>query len=81
MQSQDFLRFIEQLSFVSDVELKSKLLQDELKKLNTMIKNTDYSDTISRMEKVTKKAKYLELETYKNVLSFRLSLLQTNSNN
>lgn len=78
MQTQDYLKFIENLSVVKDIELKSKMIREELNKLDSILKNSDYSNTTSRFERLKRQTEYLELETYKNVLAFRLSLLQTN---
>jgi len=79
MQTQDFIKFIENLSVVKDLDLKSKMIQNEISKLNSMLRESDYSNSTSRFEKVTKQTEYLELQTYKNVLAFRLSLIQANS--
>lgn len=79
MQTQDFIKFIENLSVVKDLDLKSKMIQNEISKLNSMLRESDYSNSTSRFEKVIKQTEYLELQTYKNVLAFRLSLIQANS--
>ena len=79
MQTQDFIKFIENLSVVKDLDLKSKMIQNEISKLNSMLRESDYSNSTSRFEKVTNQTEYLELQTYKNVLAFRLSLIQANS--
>lgn len=38
MRNQEFISFIENLALVKDVELKSKLIQDELSNLNKLLK-------------------------------------------
>lgn len=79
MQTQDFIKFIENLSVVKDLDLKSKMIRDEISKLNSMLKESDYSNLNSRLEKLTNHTEFLELQTYKNVLAFRLSLLESNT--
>lgn len=39
MQTQDFIKFIENLSVVKDLDLKSKMIQNEISKLNSMLRN------------------------------------------
>jgi hypothetical protein len=77
METKDFIQFIENLSIVKDVEKKSELIKNELKQLNKMIKEKDDQDYSSRIEKIENQSEYLEILTFKNVLSFRLSLLQS----
>ena len=77
MQSQDFIKFIENLSLVKDIELKSQLIKEEIMRLNKMLKESDYSETTSKLEKVQKQTEYMEMLSYKNVLAFRLSILGT----
>jgi hypothetical protein len=79
METQDFIKFIENLSVVKDVKLKADMLKGEMKKLEQMIKDSDVHEYSSRMEKLEKKTEYNEILSYKNVLSFRLSMLQTNN--
>lgn len=81
MQTQDFIKFIENLSVIKDLDLKSKMIQEEISKLNIMLRESDYSNSNSRLEKLTKQTEYIELQSYKNVLAFRLSLLQSNIQN
>ena len=77
METKDFIQFIENLSIVKDVEKKTELIKNELKQLNGMIKERDKQDYSSRIEKIEKQSEFLEILTFKNVLSFRLSLLQS----
>ena len=77
MATKDFIQFIENLSVVKDVEKKTELIKNELKQLNGMIKERDKQDYSSRIEKIEKQSEFLEILTFKNVLSFRLSLLQS----
>ena len=77
METKDFIQFIENLSVVKDVEKKTELIKNELKQLNGMIKERDKQDYSSRIEKIEKQSEFLEILTFKNVLSFRLSLLQS----
>lgn len=77
MQTQDFIKFIENLSLIKDVDLKTKMIKEEISKLNKMIKETDYSETTSKLDKVHKQTEYMEMLSYKNVLAFRLSILST----
>lgn len=77
METQDFIKFIENLSVVKDVEKKSEMIKNELNKLNKMIKVNEVNEYETRIEKIKNQTEYLEFLTYKNVLSFRLSLLQT----
>lgn len=77
MQSQDFIKFIENLSLVKDIELKSQLIKEEITRLNKMLKDSDYSETTSKFEKVQKQTEYMEMLSYKNVLAFRLSILDS----
>ena len=77
MQSQDFIKFIENLSLVKDIELKSQLIKEEITRLNKMLKESDYSETTSKLEKVQKQTEYMEMLSYKNVLAFRLSILDS----
>jgi len=79
METQDFIKFIENLSVVKDVEKKSELIKSELNKLNKLIRENDDSSYSSRMEKLERKNEYNEILSYKNVLSFRLSILQANN--
>lgn len=51
MQTQDFIKFIENLSVVKDLDLKSKMIQNEISKLNSMLRESDYSNSTSRFEK------------------------------
>jgi hypothetical protein len=81
MQTQDFIKFIENLSVIKDLDLKSKMIQEEISRLNIMLRESDYSNSNSRLEKLTKQTEYIELQSYKNVLAFRLSLLQSNIQN
>ena len=77
METKDFIQFIENLSVVKDVEKKSELIKSELKQLNEMLKEKEAQDYTSRIEKIENQSEYLEILTYKNILSFRLSLLQS----
>ena len=77
METKEFIQFIENLSVVKDVEKKTELIKNELKQLNGMIKERDKQDYSSRIEKIEKQSEFLEILTFKNVLSFRLSLLQS----
>jgi len=77
MRNQEFISFIENLALVKDVELKSKLIQDELSNLNKLLKAEEDPRSTSRLDKITLMTKYLEMETFKNVLSFRLSILES----
>jgi hypothetical protein len=79
METKDFIKFIEDLSFVKDIEVKAEMIKDELKKLEQMIKESDVNKYSSRMERLQKKTEYNEILSYKNVLSFRLSMLQPNN--
>jgi len=79
METKDFIQFIENLSIVKDVEKKSELIKSELNKLNKLIRENDDSSYSSRMEKLERKNEYNEILSYKNVLSFRLSILQANN--
>jgi hypothetical protein len=79
MEIKDFLQFIENLSFVKDVEKKSELIKKEMKQLNEMIKQRETQEYYSsRMEKIQRQTEFLEILTYKSVLSSKLSLLETN---
>ncbi|MFZ1518319.1 MAG: hypothetical protein WAU11_06075 [Ignavibacteriaceae bacterium] len=77
MDTKDFIGFMENLSVVKDVEKKSQLIKTELNKLNQLIKENEVNEYNSRLEKIKNQTEYLEFLSYKNVLSFRLSLLQT----
>lgn len=77
METKDFIQFIENLAVVKDVEKKSELIKNELKQLNEMIKERDAQEYSSRIQKIENQSEYLEILTFKNVLSFRLSLLQS----
>lgn len=77
METKDFVQFIENLSVIKDVEKKSELIKSELKQLNEMIKEKNNQGYSSRTEKIENQTEFLEILTYKNVLSFRLSLLQS----
>lgn len=81
MQTQDFIKFIENLSVIKDLDLKSKMIHEEINKLDSMLRELDYSNSTSKLEKLTKQTEYFELQSYKNVLAFRLSLLQSNIQN
>lgn len=52
MQLQDFIIFVENLSVVKDVKLKSKIIKNDINRLNLLIKQNDYSETKSRIEKL-----------------------------
>jgi hypothetical protein len=79
METKDFIQFIENLSIVKDVEKKSELIKSELNNLNKLIRENDVSAYSSRMEKLERENEYNEILSYKNVLSFRLSILQANN--
>jgi hypothetical protein len=81
METKDFIKFIDNLALVKDVEKKSELIKNEIKMLDKMIKEGDNQDYSSRMEKLEKQTEFMEILSYKNVLSFRLSVLQSNYNN
>lgn len=81
METKDFIKFIDSLALVKDVEKKSELIKNEIKMLDKMIKEGDDQDYSSRMEKLEKQTEFMEILSYKNVLSFRLSVLQSNYNN
>jgi DNA polymerase II small subunit/DNA polymerase delta subunit B len=78
MDSRDFIKFIEDLSIIKEVEDKTAMIKNELKKLDRMIKESNAQEYTSRMDKLEKQSEYLELISYKNTLSFRLSTLESN---
>jgi hypothetical protein len=79
METQNFIKFIEDLSVVKDVNLKTEMIKNEMKKLEQMIKDSDMHEYSSRIEKLEKKTELNEILSYKNVLSFRLSILHVNN--
>ena len=80
METKDFIKFLDNLSLVKDIEKKSELIKIELKQLDRMIKEREDQDYSSRMEKVEKQTEFMEILSYKNTLSFRLSTLELNNN-
>jgi len=80
METKDFIKFIDSLALVKDVEKKSELIKNEIKMLDKMIREGDNQDYSSRMDKLEKQTEFMEILSYKNVLSFRLSVLQSNHN-
>ena len=80
METKDFIKFMDNLALVKDVEKKSELIKSELKQLDKMIKERDDQDYSSRMEKVERQTEFMEILSYKNTLSFRLSTLESNNN-
>ena len=77
METKDFIKFIESLSVIKDVEERTELIKKELKELNKMIRESNNQAYNSRLDKVEKQIEYMELLHYKNVLSSNLSLLQS----
>jgi hypothetical protein len=77
METKDFIKFIESLSVIRDVEKKTELIKKELKELNKMIRESNNQAYNSRLDKVEKQLEYMELLQFKNVLSSSLSLLQS----
>jgi hypothetical protein len=71
---------MDNLSLVKDIEKKSELIKNELKQLDRMIKERDDQDYSSRMEKLERQTEFMEILSYKNTLSFRLSTLELNRN-
>jgi len=80
VETKDFIKFLDNLSLVKDIEKKSELIKIELKQLDRMIKEREDQDYSSRMEKVEKQTEFMEILSYKNTLSFRLSTLELNNN-
>ena len=80
METKDFIKFMDNLALVKDVEKKSELIKSELKQLDKMIKERDDQDYSSRMEKVERQTEFMEILSYKNTLSFRLSTLESSNN-
>lgn len=80
METKDFIRFMDNLSLVKDIEKKSELIKNELKQLDRMIRERDDQNYASRMEKLEKQTEFMEILSYKNTLSFRLSTLELNNN-
>lgn len=80
METKDFIKFIESLSVIKDVEERTELIKKELKELNKMIRESSNREYNSRLDKVEKQVEYMELIQYKNVLSSNLSLLQSENN-
>jgi hypothetical protein len=77
METKDFIKFIESLSVIKDVEQQTELIKNELKELNQMIRESNNQGYTSRIDKVEKQIEYMEFLNYKNVLSSRLSLLKS----
>ncbi len=80
METKDFIKFIESLSIIKDVEDRTELIKNELKELNKMIRENSNGEYNSRLDKVEKQVEYMELLHYKNVLSSNLSILQLENN-
>jgi glycyl-tRNA synthetase beta subunit len=80
METKDFIKFIESLSVIKDLEERTELIKNELKELNKMIRENINLEYNSRLDKVEKQVEYMELLYYKNVLSSNLSLLQSENN-
>jgi hypothetical protein len=80
METKDFIKFIDDLALIKDVVKKNELIKNEIKMLDRMIREGDKHDCSSRMEKLEKQTEYMEILSYKSVLSFRLSVLQSNDN-
>jgi len=77
METKDFIKFIESLTVIKDVEKKTELIKNELKELNKMINESNNEGYISRLDKVEKQIEYMEYLRYKSVLASNLSLLQS----
>lgn len=73
--------FIDNLSILNDVQLKSQLIKTEIQKLNKMISDLDESEELSRLERIKRKLTYAEIHTFKSYLSLKLSFLDAESLN